>query len=292
MPIVGWFDIGRGKVREFDTELDWHDCPIGIEMLLSLKQSIQSDRDHQGTALTTTTCMSPTRKVILERFFPIYADPEDLISAHIGSLVHERLQGILEDLGYSTDHATAEFARGIVLQGAADGWMINPPKNQPNVVELKVTTSGSLRFILEDGAAKSDHICQTNVNRHLIARSLGVDPSSLTAEIRYYVMRQKEKMKGLGFVRIQPAARFAVPFWPVEQILEYHPGGKFEDGSPTFEQNMLSTHAAFTAIESGADPKEIVSRLPCQCGTLFNKTGKNYCDSRRLCENLSTGIRE
>lgn len=288
MPFVGWYDSATGQTRPFGSEWDWPNAPFGPEMLADIAERIVSDRNHDFDVLTPTTLLSSPRQVLIERFLDCYLDPEYAVSKQIGSIVHERLTGQLVKAGYSEEPLELK-AFGETIRCRPDGWR-EPPETQAGIVELKVATSGSLKFIVEAGRGKDEHECQASMYAHARSQRTGIPVGEQKVELRYYCMPQKEKLFG-SWTRMRPGVSYPVEVWPLERIEAFVPGYStpkratdYQGPPPTsVGENMKILSRAFAAIRTGADPLEVVGGVECQCPRRFNGQGRAYCSVRGRC---------
>lgn len=329
MPFIGWFDSARGTQRPFGSEWSWNDAPVGPEMLAAIVRKITSDRAHEWDKLTPTTITATPRQIIIERFMDCFLDPEQAVSMQIGTMLHEKLVEELENVGYSV--APLKFkAYGIEMEGSPDAYWaptkvvreqdvpdgaqfmpidtkeegailpgrlvtVENPKpfaGMPDIIELKITTPGSVKFIMVDGVPKRDHRVQVNLYREAFVQNFGGDPEAVSAVIRYYDMPQKEQVPGMGWVRMPPCLPFSVDYMDLDTIALIHPGydppsraGKGYEGPPppTIAENVKALTAALQMIRDGASPETVVKGLECHCPKRFAGTGRTYCNVSGMC---------
>ena len=335
-PFIAWWDAARGTMRPFGTEWSWHDAPVGPEMLAAIVSKMTTDRAHEWGKLTPTTLLASPRQVIIERFMDCFLDPEQAVSMQIGTMVHEGLVRELKAIGYSVDPLKLN-AYGAEMEGSPDaywapyklvpkmtggnypgelvpikveggpifpdGWetVANPKPfaGMPDIIELKVTTPGSVKFIMQDGRPKRDHRAQVNLYRAAFGKTFGCDPESLSAVIRYYDMPQKEQVVGMGWVRMPPCLSYPVEYMDLEEIGDIRPGydppvrsdkGYQGPPPPMVKENAATLIAAIKMIEAGAKPEDVVKGLECHCPKRFQGQGRNYCNVSGVCAMLDHGV--
>jgi hypothetical protein len=292
-------------------------------MLAAIVAKITGDRAHEWDKLTPTTLLSTPRQIIIERFMDCFLDPEQAVSMQIGTMVHEKLTEELVKIGYSVGPLKLK-AYGLEMEGSPDAYwepyklidkidVLNgaqfypgivvhdelvkvenpkPFEGMPDIIELKVTTPGSVKFIMQDGRPKRDHAVQVNLYREAFVQTFGGDPEQLSAVIRYYDMPQKEQVAGMGWIRMPPCLSYPVDYMDLEIIAEVRPGydppvrsdkGYQGPPPPTVLNNARTLQAAMQMIRDGASPESVVRGLECECPKRFSGTGRTYCNVAGRC---------
>ncbi len=329
MPYVGWQDTTRGTQRPFGSEWSWKDAPVGPEMLAAIVAKIMNDRAHEYDKLTPTTILQTPRQILIERFMDCYVDPEQFVSMQIGTMLHEILVKELVAIGYSTEPLKLK-AYGVEMEGSPDAYwppykvvrkmsvkegdqfwavdtkpelgvlpgdlvkVLNPKPfdGMQDIVELKVTTPGSVKFIMQDGKPKKDHSVQVNLYREAYVQAYGGDPEQVTARISYYDMPQKEQVAGMGWIRMPPCLTYPVDYMDLDYIGEVRPGydpptrsdkGYQGPPPPTVKENVATLVTVMQMIRDGVAPEQIVKQLECHCPKRFSGTGRSYCNVSGRC---------
>jgi hypothetical protein len=270
-------------------------------MLARIAERIVNDRTHEWDAITPTTLLQTPRQVIIERFMDVALDPEQAVSAEIGTIVHEQLTKKLGDVGYVVKGALEFEMFGVPMHGSPDAWWpadkVKPFRGMPDIIELKITTSGSISWILKDGEAKGDHVAQVEMYRRPVARMREVDPATLSTEIRYYAMPQKETTGNREWTRMPSCLRFPTSYMSEQEIGDVHGGWSPPKGPKSYQgppptsvaENSKILPAAFEMLRNGASPEDVVAALECMCPRRFNGTGRQYCTVSKECAVLHHG---
>lgn len=309
MPARGWWDSATGRARPFGSEWAWEDPPVAPELMASMAKKIvaHASKHDYGMTLSPSRVTVPTRSVLIQKFVDYYVDPESEGGQHIGTLTHLGLEGELRDVGYDTEtrlSGTLTFGHSekFKLVGIPDAhWPLdrqpNIPDNMDHIVELKTTSSGSMRFLLEDGTPKEDHRAQVSIYAHLYSQKYGIPFEEVRVSIHYFCIPQKERLMG-AFTRMPPSKVYPVPVLMSDVeigavIPGYSPPKKASDyqGPPPERvmTNAILTTRAFGAIESGKPPEEVIEQFDCQCERRFNGSGRDYCSVMRNCAMLDHG---
>lgn len=309
MPPVGWLDKVTGATIEFGNEWGWEGSEVGPELLAAAARDIGS---HERTGaerfrFSPSVLMKTPRETILERFMPYFVDPEKAAGLFVGASLHKTLTTEAERVGYQTPvlEARGWWGTDTPIVGLPDGlWPVwdgvpKPFAWMPDLLEFKETSSGSMKFLVEAGTPKEDHVVQVNMYRHMAAATYGGKAEDISAVISYYCMPQKENSKLMGgWVRMPPCKRLPVPFMTLEEIGEVRAGwspprlGKDADPPEppiTIRETAKVLERAYEMIKSGTSVEDILGGLTglphmgCMCDRRFNGTGRTYCNVAEVC---------
>lgn len=130
---------------------------------------------HRGDMITPSALKGCTRKLVLERTWPYYYEPEKLYYAVRGALIH----GFLENHGLHNVHTEVRLykkvrvnGQEVILSGQIDFY-----DGDERSIEDYKTMSDKGTYFLFDSGAKPEHVLQTNVYRWLCDGGYLEDPA-------------------------------------------------------------------------------------------------------------------
>ncbi len=312
-PARAWYDAATGKARPFGTEWDWPDAPVVPELMEDIRDKIvaHSMRHDYGLRLSPSRLTSTPRQVLIEKFVDTMIDPDDAASKHLGVLIHEGIEKRYVDRGYHTESMLSGSltfgGTSYPVVGIPDAhWALTNQDDAPlprtssdaHVIDVKTTSSGAMRFILEAGMPREDHVAQVSIYAHLYSQTYLIPVEEVICNIRYFCIPQKERMSIGGYVRMPPTKQFRFNAMTMAEIGEHIPGysvptrATHYQGPPpdSIEKNAATVTAAFARISAGEAIEVVLNEVGCMCDRRFNGSGREYCDVMRDCAMMIHGV--
>jgi len=264
MPLTNWFCSLHRTVP-----LDhWSsgECSIYSSRVIdTILAKEQGDSNHQGYTLTPTTVLACPRQILIQRFLPYAASPDQFLTMSYGTWMHSAIDYLKVPIkGELFGH---EFVGEI---DAVDGGIIE---------EDKTTSLKNMRRIIKYGPEKErpDNIAQLSMYKIIYEQMFNnIDEIALN----YYCAG--------GTDGTPPYMRFVVKPMNEDQILRLKPLG----GDQTFEENLGQLVRSFKAIKDGADPIDVIRSLPLAGNTMLHgyKCTAKFCIQFDLCLNKIQGL--
>lgn len=291
MPIVGFHDALSGRNFPLDRLDECRSWEPSILRAMAAKE--EGDERHSGTSLTVTAGFGCPRRTGIERFLPIYPDPQKMNAAFMGTLLHESFARIKADEAGSDwtvelpGEKETEFSGRLLgheVSCKVDAFEVDGEADPPLVTvirDYKTTMSGGDKWVDASRRASPHHAAQLNANRLLMEQN-GVEMSpDLQMEAwvvgatwqRTLAPKMNEEEIGATQVGVtKESTKRGLKVWTYRQLLD-------------------DTAKLFKSVEEGVEVKTTLASMPLYGESMWvSREGNNACGGcavRRECGALN-----
>lgn len=143
------------------------------EILEDLIAREVGDERHSGTALTITAGLGCPRRVAIERFLPVWPDPDVLWKMHGGSILHAHFAKVLAGKrGWHTEHNGGRVGCEVTLRifgyemtALLDAYHTREDGAIDIIRDYKTSFNGADQWVADDRHAEPHHEVQLNLQR-------------------------------------------------------------------------------------------------------------------------------